>query len=783
VALSTTLLWAQTPIVTWHYDNARSGTNTTEVLLTPNNVNYQAFGKVMTQPVDGFIIGHPLYLPAVSIPGSGVHNVVYVATMNDTVYAFDANTGNIPPLWTTSLLSYSPAGATPVPISVKGCASTVQWTQTGVISTPVIDPSNGTMYLVAETYESGNAIHRLHALDVATGTERPGWPVRIAAKSFVDKVQMNRPGLLLSNGHVYVAFGGSSCNGGDHGWVMSYNAATAQQEGAFDVEPGQQLASIWQRGAGISTDADGYIYAETGEGPVSPGVNLGVSVLKLSQTGSTLSLVDWFTPWNWSTLNARDLDLNNGVVILPDQSGTHPHEAVTVGKEGTIYVLDRDNLGQLCTTCTSSDTQLPQELPTAAVYAYTPVVWNGSVYIYGSSAVHIYSLTNGTLTLKKSVVLGSVTHPMITANGKTNGILWLINGAMLKALDAVSLNTLYASNQAPNGRDTLPPYAHFASPIAADGKVFVGTQNSLVVYGQLPNLSVVTGNSQSAPVASTLPVALEVKAIDPIAGKTLSGVTVTFSDGGKGGKFSSATGVTDANGTVQTTYMLPSKVASYTVTASASGLGAATFTETATASSPSLVAIISGKGQTAAAGTVLPNPVVARVGDVYGNAVPGVAVTFSDKGAGGSFSADPVNTDAKGHATVSYTAGTSAGNLTITAQVAGLRAASVPETVVAGPAASIAVVSGDGQSASVSTALPQPLVAQVKDQYGNPVNGVNVQFSDGGAGGSFTTSTIATDATGVASVSYTTPAAAGAVSIHANVSGVNGSAMFSVQVN
>src|SRR5882762_2732201 len=247
------------PVTTWHYDNARTSANTWETILAPSSVNSASFGKLFTQPVDGFVVGHPLYLPSVTIPGLGLHNVVYAATMHDSVYAFDADNANAPPLWMTSILRYSPAGATSVPSSVKRNANTTAWTEVGIVSTPVIDPATGTMYLVAETYENGSVVHQLHALDVATGQEALGGPTTIAATytlngvtTFTDLYQMNRPGLLLANGHVYVAFGSNYCNNDSQSWVISYNASTLQQEGAYTSEPGTVLASIWQKGAGIS---------------------------------------------------------------------------------------------------------------------------------------------------------------------------------------------------------------------------------------------------------------------------------------------------------------------------------------------------------------------------------------------------------------------------------------------------------------------------------------------------------------------------------------------------
>jgi hypothetical protein len=487
----------QTRVTTWHYSNTRTSANTTETILTPAKVNVTTFGKLFTQPVDGIIVGQPLYLPGVTIPNNGVHNIVYVATMNDTVYAFDADSGTTSALWQTSLLTYSPAGATPVPVSVKGCAGTVGWTQTGVISTPVIDPYSNTIYLVAETYESQKVVHRLHALNLTNGQERVGSPVTIKASytlngvtyTFVDTHQMNRPGLLLANGNIYIAFGSAGCNGGDQGWVMAYDKSELQQTAVFDDEPGGRFASVWQKGAGISADGSGNVYASTGEGSFLAGVDLPVSVFTLAKGTGQLTAADWFTPYNWQSLCTNDLDLDSAVVLLPLQSGSHPYEAVVVGKQGTIYLLDRTNLGHICTTCTTTDTQIVQELYKAVANTGSPVYWNHTLYFTGGAQVQAYKVSQG-LLVTPPAVSASVPgggNAIITANGTTNGILWDLGGAgVLWAMNAQTLSVLYTSRQAPNGRDTVPPLAHFATPIVADGKVFIGTQNSLVVYGLLP---------------------------------------------------------------------------------------------------------------------------------------------------------------------------------------------------------------------------------------------------------------------------------------------------------
>ncbi|MBV9482720.1 MAG: Ig-like domain-containing protein [Acidobacteria bacterium] len=785
---------AQTAVTTWHYNNARTSANTTELRLSPTNVNAPNFGKLFSQPVDGMVVGHPLYLPGLDIPGQGVHNVVYVATMHDTVYAFDADNANAGPLWMTSIFDYSPPGATTVPATVKKNGGTTGWTEVGIISTPVIDQSAGTLYLVAETYENGQVVHRLHALDVATGQEKLGGPTTIAAiytlsgttSTFSDLYQMNRPALLLANGHIYIGFGSNCCNNYSQGWVMSYNAATLQQEGAFDVEPGKTLASIWQQGAGLSADSDGFIYAETSEGFYAERTNLSESVLKLSQSGTGLAVTDWFTPFNHQNLSANDQDMAESVTVLPDHSGPFPQELIAVGKQGTVYVLNRANMGQLCGGCTTTDTQIVQELYNAVGFeSGSPVYWNNMVYFNGASRpVMAFALdNNGLLTTPpavKSTKLHNGKHAVITANGLTNGIFWFTDSNnTLVALDAVTLNPLYSSGQAANGRDQLAPLAHFATPIVADGKVFIGTQNGLAVYGLFPALSLVGGNGQSANVSSTLANSLTVQAVDPYSTNVFPGVTVTFSDGGKGGTFNPATAVTDAQGRASTSYTLPKLAGTYSVTASAPGYAPGSFTETAVHGSASQLIRWAGYSQSAPVNKALPAPLIAKAADSDGNGVPGINVVYSG-GAAGALSANSVVTDSKGMAPVNYTTSTTAGTVRIFASSSGLNSLTFYETVKSGPAAAMTVKSGNGQNAPPNTRLPQPLAVKVSDQYGNAVVGVSVTFSDGGAGGTFSSIPVTSASGGIASVSYTTPASAGTISIQATATGVSAPGTFTV---
>jgi hypothetical protein len=481
-------------VTTWHYDNLRTGVNSEEPILNLSNVKSSTFGKLYTLPVDGAIVGGVLYLGNISLPGKGNHNVIYAATMHDSVYAFDAdsNSGSdAAPLWKTTLL---PPHATPMPIDLQKCQALTQWTEVGVVSTPVIDPSRGILYVVAKSYEDGAPVFRLHALNVASGAEMLGGPVEIAASStlngqtdtFSALAETNRPALLLTNGHLYLAFGSNGCNAyGAQGWVLSYDASTLAQEGVFNTEPGRGLASIWQKGAGLSSDGASNVYAETGEGNFTPGTNFGSSVLKLSQSNATLQLADWFTPYNQYYLSQNDLDLNDAVLLLPDQPGPHPHLAIAAGKEGTLYLLDRDSMGHFCSTCTSRNTQIVQEFPIGPSTG-SLVYWNSTVYSSGNgSPIMAWSLKNGVLSkqpIAQTATVAGGHSPIITVNGTSDAILWQINGSELTAYNAITLAQLYKSSQA-QGRDDLPPSPHFAQLMIANGKLYIGTNNSIAVYG------------------------------------------------------------------------------------------------------------------------------------------------------------------------------------------------------------------------------------------------------------------------------------------------------------
>ena len=490
---------AQVNVVTYHYDVSRSGSNTSETVLTTANVAKATFGLKFIQPVDGFVTAEPLYLSNVSIAGLGVHNVVYVVTLNDSVYAFDAdsNTGaNASPLWKVNFTNPS-AGITTATGSLLPCEGTTGYSQAGIISTPVIDLTTNTMYLVAKTDENGKVVHRLHALDVTSGVEKFGGPIVISGTfkanngvvaTFNSLHAMNRPALLEDNGYIYIAFGSNGCNDSNYGWVFAYQASNLQQAAIFNTSPNHHYASIWHSGAGLAADSNGDIYFSTGEGTFTVntgGQDYASSFVKLN--GGILSVADYFTPYNEQFISSHDLDLSSsGVVILPDQPGPNPHLLVGSGKTGTVYVLNRDNMGKFNA---SGDTQIVQEMPSAVgTFFGVPAYWNNTVYMSGNyHPIMAFALSNGTMAsppFAQSVKMPGEHPPTISSNGTTNGVLWEISGKDLFAFNALTLATIYNSSQA-GSRDALPPIAHFITQTVANGKVYIGTQSSLAVYGLL----------------------------------------------------------------------------------------------------------------------------------------------------------------------------------------------------------------------------------------------------------------------------------------------------------
>ena len=505
---------------TYHNDNLRTGQNLSETVLTLSNVNQSQFGKLFSYPIDGMAFASPLYVANVSIPSQGYHNVVYVATENDSVYAFDADGLSTTPLWHVSFLK---SGVTTVPCADTGECGDIL-TQIGITSTPVIDQTSGTIYVVAATKEGTSTwVQRLHALDITTGAEKFGGPVALQGSvpgtgsgsaggnlAFDPLRENQRPGLLLNGGVVYIAFGSHGDNSPWHGWVLGYNATTLQRTMQYNVTPNGNGGGIWQGGGGLATDATGDIYYVTSNGDFdvnTGGVDYGDSVQKLSPTGT---VVDYFTPHDENNMSVNNLDLGaGGPVMLVDQTtGSYPHLLITAGKSGTIYVINRDNLGKYNA---SNDNQIVQSLvgvlPNGTAESgnfSTPVFFNGYVYFGAvNDTIKAFQLTNGLLstapTSQSAAIYGVRGASFaISANAASNGILWALqnNGAsadndvgnpgVLFAYNANALATeLYDSSQA-GSRDTLDNAVKFSIPLVANGKVFVAGQTQLTAFGLLP---------------------------------------------------------------------------------------------------------------------------------------------------------------------------------------------------------------------------------------------------------------------------------------------------------
>jgi hypothetical protein len=493
---------AQVSVTTWHDDLARTGANPHETVLTTKTVNSTNFGKLCSYKVDGQLYAEPLYVPGLTIGGQK-HDVAFVATENDSVYAFDADCGSSQPLWQTSFLG---ANITPMPCTTDKdlqCDVTIMAPWHGISPTPVIDPKRGTIYVAAQSVENGAYTQKLHALDILTGVEQSGSPVIIKGSAqgnpslrFDPQQGFQRAGLLLLNGVVYVPF---ASNDSANGWMFGYDAATLAQKAVFCITPNGNLGGIWSDGAAPAVDSAGNIYVGTGNGTFdanTKGSDYGMSALRLVPAGKTLSVTAYFTPSHAKKLSRRDLDLDSGgLMLLPDQPGSHPHEAVIGFKTGELFLVDRDNLGGFGTA--------------NAVQAFTAngggiyssaATWGGNVYLAGvDGLLNQWTLQNGQFP-SSPTHQSAVTYnypgatPSVSSNGTKDGIVWTIatqgkvqggKPAVLYANDASNVSVeLYDSNEA-GKRDVPGQGVKFTVPTIADGKVFVGTQTELDIYGLL----------------------------------------------------------------------------------------------------------------------------------------------------------------------------------------------------------------------------------------------------------------------------------------------------------
>ncbi|HEU5376190.1 MAG TPA: hypothetical protein VFV38_12165 [Ktedonobacteraceae bacterium] len=482
------------PVLTYKYDNQRTGANANETILTPDNVKEQSFGQLISYPADGQIYAQPLYVPNVKV-GNATRNLVFVVTQRDSAYAFDADStdGQAAPVWHTSFLN---EGAVPVTSQAKKCPNVEP--DMGVTSTPVIDRATNTLFLVSYAMQNSAFIYKIHALDLATGQEKTGSPVLLARTGFNSNTERQRAGLLLVKGRIYIAFASFCDHGPYHGWLLSYSYDSSgfHARNAYNATPTGKDGGIWSGGSGIAADEEGNIYAMTGNGTFdlnTGGPDAGDSFLKLTPN---LVLIDYFTPFNQTCLNAKDLDLGSGGPLLAPENWL-----ISGGKEGRLYVIDIRHMGHFHNVPNPCAQQaalnldpIAQELApnkASAVFS-TPVYWHGSrgdfVFVAGiHDHTRAYSFSQGKLAGPISLTPETFTYsggnPVVSSNGTTpgTGILWtIVAPGYLRAYDATNLNhELYS--------DQFGSYNKFVPPVVTNGKVFVATQNSLKIYGLLTN--------------------------------------------------------------------------------------------------------------------------------------------------------------------------------------------------------------------------------------------------------------------------------------------------------
>lgn len=502
-------------VLTQHNDVARTGSNPKETMLTTASVDVEHFGKLFSRSVDDVVYAQPLVVANVAVPNKGTRNVLYVVTMSDSVYAFDADVpAQNEPLWHASFVD-APKGIVPVDHDDVGqkCKPYVDISgNIGIESTPVIDPAAGTLYLVAKTKEGAVPSYRLHALDVATGNERPGSPVELGgtvwerasngaatALRFDPSIQNQRAALLLANGNVYVAFA-SYCDTGDyHGWVLAYDATTLAQTAVFNSTPHGEQGGIWMSGEGPSSDSAGNLVLALGNGDVdvnAGGNDVSEGVVKLTPQ---LSLSDWFVPFDYTSLDSADLDLGStGVLLVPGTNLT-----LTLSKAGRAYVNDLSNLGHYQA---GDDSQIVQTFELGGRVQGSPVAWAlpGGARIYvgaESDVLRVYQVQNGQLVQGGGPGTIAAEWPgsvlSLSANGseKGTGIVWsstplstsawhTVTHGILRAFDADDLTHELWNSQQNAARDDCGNLAKFNAPTVVNGKVYLASfSNQVCVYG------------------------------------------------------------------------------------------------------------------------------------------------------------------------------------------------------------------------------------------------------------------------------------------------------------
>jgi uncharacterized protein (TIGR03437 family) len=508
---------AQVNVLTGNYDNQRTNANLQETILTPANVNADAFGKIGTFPVDGQIYAQPLYASGIQIPGTGTRNVVYLATMHNSVYALDADAPqSTVPLWQVNL---GPS----VPSSLFNFTDILP--ETGILSTPVIDLTKQVIYLVSDTLENGAPVFRIHALSLANGHEILGGPAVISATvagngaaSYFGTLQfdpmwhLQRPALALSKGVVYVSFGSHADEGDYHGWILGYNASNLQSQVCLlNLSPNGAGAAVWQSARGPAIDPTGNLYITSGNGDFDGLSNFGESVIKLS---SDLRVLDYYTPNEWADLNENDWDLGStGVILIPATNSV-----LTGAKSGLLFHLN-GSMGHLG----PDNTNTVQSVQVNQWGMFDFALWNNSkgpiVYEYEPyGALKAFQLVNGklpTTPLSQSVPSAASLYAgiAVTANGGTDGtgIVWQTTGdyssrmvpGTLHALDASDLShELWNSSMVPD-RDAFGRFAKFVAPTVVNGRVYAPTfSNSLAIYGLLSGVNAGGGPPQITAIAN-----------------------------------------------------------------------------------------------------------------------------------------------------------------------------------------------------------------------------------------------------------------------------------------
>ena len=526
-----TVAFGEGNVLTWHNDNSRVGANTNETVLTPANVKTNTFGKLFSYAVDGFVYAQPLYVSSLTIPGKGTHNMVYVATEHNTIYAFDADSnegasGGV--MWQTNL---GVSAVTPNDDFGQryGGAYTDIVPEAGITGTPVIDLASQTLYADVFTHEGSAYVHRIHALNIVTGAEQPHSPVVVTASvpgagvassnsvvTFDPEQQLQRSALTLAGGVLYVPFAGYADTDPYHGWVIGFDAMTLEPltNLVFNITPNATTAKfganageggIWMGGNGLSVDGNTNLYFMTGNGSFSAktnGIDFGDSFMKLSTTNG-LQVADYFTPHDESSLSSIDADLgSSGPMLLPDSAGnaTHPHLIVGCGKNGRIYLIDVASMGHYNS---ANDNQILQNFSvggnpiSSGGVLSSPAYWNNTIYYAATSLkLKAFRTTNAAITTA-ATSQSSTTYgfpgatPSVSANGTSNGIVWTIqsdawdsSGAeVLHAYNATNVSLeLYNSNQLLT-RDNPGAAVKMTVPTVINGKVYVGAQYALSVYG------------------------------------------------------------------------------------------------------------------------------------------------------------------------------------------------------------------------------------------------------------------------------------------------------------